>query len=53
MEIFKSLPVKSEMNFVDQGKAFRAFSEFPRLAANNDSVKNSKKVTIIFYISKC
>lgn len=44
MEIFESLPIKSETNFMDQGKAFRAFSEFLRLAANNDSVKNSKKV---------
>lgn len=43
MEIFKSLPVKSETSFMDQEKAFRAFSEFLRLAANNDSVKNSKK----------
>lgn len=48
MEIFESLPVKSEMSFMDQGKAFRAFSEFLRQAANNDSVKNSKRVTIIF-----
>jgi len=53
MEIFESLPVKAETNFMEQGKAFRAFSEFLRLAANNDSVKNSKKVGIIFYNSKC
>lgn len=53
MEIFESLPLKSETNFMDQGKAFRAFSEFPRLAAKKYSVKNSKKVTIIFYNSKC
>lgn len=52
MEIFKSLPIKSETNFMGQGKAFGAFSEFLRLAANNDSV-NSKKVTIIFYNSEC
>lgn len=29
MEIFESLPLKSETNFMDQGKGFRAFSEFP------------------------
>lgn len=42
-DFFESLPVKSETNFTDQGKALRAFSEFLRLAANNDSVKNAKK----------
>lgn len=52
MEIFESLPVKSEANFMDQGKAFRALSEFLRLAVNSDSAKNSKKVTIICYNSK-
>lgn len=50
MEIFESLPLKSETNFMDQGKGFRAFSEFPMQKITH-SVRNSKKVTIIFYNS--